>query len=181
MKKVFFIIIMLLLIFLNSYAQSGKNKISFGIKGGYNHTVINGVETNGGKTGFVGSTIYGSLFGEMGIDENKFLGAELLYTWVNDWNFIEIPVHFREMVSRQISIFAGPKLDIAADRIDSTKESRSRLIGISAEAGGQYDVSRHLFAEVRFSVGISKSFNDQFFDINNGRRNNFRFGVGYRF
>jgi len=98
-----FAISMLLLLFLKCYAQPGRNKISFGIKGGYNHTVINGVETNGDKTGFVGSSIYGSLFGEIGIDEDKFLGAELLYTWVNDLNFIEIPVRFSEMLNRQIS------------------------------------------------------------------------------
>jgi hypothetical protein len=181
MKKMLFAIIMLLLFFFSSYAQPGQNKISFGIKGGYNHTVINGRQTNGDKTGFIGSSIYGSLSGEMRIGENKFLGAELLYSWVNDWNFIEIPVHFREMLNRQISIFAGPKLDVAADRFDSTKESKSGLIGLSAEAGGQYDFRRHLFAEVRYSVGISRSFNDPFFDINNARRNNFRLGIGYRF
>ena len=181
MEKKFFATITLLVLFFEPHAQSEKNKIIFGIKGGYNHTVINGYETNGAKTGFIGSTIYGSLFGERGIGENKFLSAELTYSWVNDWNFLEMPVHFRQMLNRQISIFAGPKLDVAADKFDKTKESTSRLLGISAEAGAQYDLSRHLFGEVKYSVGVTRNFNDTFFDINNGRRDNFRFGAGYRF
>lgn len=181
MRKQFFATIMLAAIFFGSYAQSGKNKISFGIKGGYNHTVINGYETNGDKTGYVGSSIYGSLFSEMGISENKFLGAELAFSWINDWHFLEIPIHFREMLNSRISIFAGPKLDLAADKFDKTKESESRLFGISAEVCSQYDFSRHLFAEVKYSIGVTRNFNDAFFDINNGRRNNFRFGAGYRF
>lgn len=117
---------------------------------------MNGYETNGAKTGFIGSTVYGSLFGERGISENKFLSAELTYSWVNDWNFIEISFHFRQMLNRQISIFAWPKLDVAADKIDKTKESTSRLLGISAEAGAQYDFSDHLFAEVKYSVGVRR-------------------------
>ena len=181
MKKKFFATITLLALFLALHAQPGKNTIIFGIKGGFNHTVINGYETNGTKTGFIGSTIYGSLFGESRIAENKFLSAELTFSWVNYWNFLEVPIHFRQMLNRQISIFAGPKLDVAIDKIDKTKECTSRLLGLSAEAGVQYDFSRHLFGEVKYSVGVTGSFNDVFFDINNGRRNNFRFGAGYRF
>ena len=74
-----FAIILLLLFFFSSYAQPAQKKISFGIKGGYNHTVINGLETNGGKTGFIGSSIDGSLFGEMRVGQNKFLGAGFYY------------------------------------------------------------------------------------------------------
>jgi hypothetical protein len=181
MRRTTFATMALLVLFLESHGQAGKNKIIFGIKGGYNHTVINGYEANGGKTGFVGSTIYGSLFGERGIGENKFLGAELTFSWVNDWNFLEMPVRLRQMLNRQISIFAGPKLDLAADKFDKTKESESRLLCISAEAGAQYDFSRHLFGEVKYSVGVTRNFNDTPFDINNGRRNNFRLGAGYRF
>lgn len=172
---------MLLASFNISYSQTKNIGFTFGIKGGYNHTVINGHETNGAKTGFIGSTIYGSLFAEKGIGENKFLNAALTFSWVNDWNFIEIPFHYRQMLNRQISIFAGPKLDLAADKFDKAKESTSKFLGISAEIGCQFNFSRHLFAETEYSIGISRSFYDQFFDINNGRRNNFRIGAGYYF
>lgn len=181
MKKLFFAIITLLLLFFESHAQSETNKIMFGIKGGYNHTVINGYQTTGEKTGFIGSSVYGSLFGESKLGENNFLGVELMFSWVNDWHFVEMPFHFRQMLNKKISIFAGPKLDIAADRFDKTKVSKSKLFGVSAEAGVQYDLIRHLFAEAKYSAGITRSFSETEFDINNGRRNNFRIGAGYRF
>lgn len=179
--KEFFVIITLLVLFLESHAQSERNKIVFGIKGGYNHTVITGREKTGSKTGFIGSTIYGSLFGEKGIGDNKFLSAGLTYSWVNDWNFVEMAIHLRQLISSRLSVFAGPKLDVAADRFDKEKESDSRLLGISAEAGAQYDLNPRIISEVAYSIGITRNFNDAGFDINNGRRNNFRFGVGYRF
>ena len=172
---------MLLASFFKLQAQVEKNKFRFGIKGGYNHTVINGLETNGAKTGFVGSTIYGSLFVEKEIAGNEFFNTGFIFSWVNDWHFIEIPFHLRQMLNKQISIFGGLKLDLAADKFDKSKESTSKFLGISAEVGGQYNFSNHLFAESEYSIGISKSFNDSFFDINNGRRNNFRIGVGYIF
>jgi hypothetical protein len=181
MKKRFFVIIILLASFFKLQAQTENNNFTFGIKGGYNHTVISGVQKNGAKTGFVGSTIYGTLFVEKGIAENKFLNTGLTFSWVNDWHFIEVPFHFRQMLNKRISIFAGPKLDFAADKFDKTKESTSKFLGISAEIGGQYNFSRRLFAEVEYSRGISRSFNDLFFDINNGRQDNFRIGAGYCF
>ena len=181
MEKLFFVTIMLLALCFKLQAQVENNKFTFGIKGGYNHTIINGLETSGAKTGFVGSTMYGTLFVEKGIALNKFLNTGITFSWVNDWNFIEVPFHFRQMLNRQISIFTGPKLDLAADNFDKRKESTSRFLGVSAEIGGQYNFASHLFAESAYSIGISKSFNDLFFDINNGRRDNFRIGAGYRF
>jgi hypothetical protein len=180
MKKTLIIIIMLVGLLFKLQAQE-IHKLAFGIKGGYNHTIINGYETEGAKTGFIGTTIYGSFFIEKGIAENEFLNTGFQFSWVDEWHFIEIPFHFRQKLNKQISIFAGPKLDLAADNFDKEKESTSRFLGISAEVGGQYNFNNHLFAEAEYSIGISRSFNDSFFDINNGKRDNFRIGGGYRF
>ncbi len=122
MKKPFFVIIMLLASFFKLQAQVENNKFTFGIKGGYNHTVINGLETNGAKTGFVGSTIYGSLFVEKEIAGNEFLNTGVTFSWVNDWHFIKIPFHLRQMLNKQISVFGGLKLDLAADNLTRVKK-----------------------------------------------------------
>ena len=162
------------------YAQKEK-KSWLGIKGGFNHTVINGVETNGNKTGFVGSTIYGGLFTENHIGSTTLLMNELLFSWVNDWHFIEATVHLKQMLNDQAAVFLGPKLDFAADRFSNQKQSKSGFVGISIETGAQYYFSKHFFAEGRYSIGLSRQFRDVFFDINDGRRNNLRFGLGFRF
>lgn len=165
----------------NAILAQKEKKSWFGIKGGFNHTVINGVETNGTKTGFVGSTIYGGLFTENNIGPTTLLLNELVFSWVNDWHFIEATIHLKQMLHERMAVFLGPKLDIAADRFASQKRSKSGFAGISIETGAQYYFSKQLFAEGRYSIGLSKQFRDIFFDINEGRRNNLRFGVGFRF
>ena len=162
-------------------AAQKEKKTTFGIKAGYNHTVINGYETNGDKTGFIGSTIYGGFFAEKHLGPTTFLKSELLFAWVNDWHFIEIPVHIRQMLNSKVSLFIGPKLDFTANKLDKTKNDKSGFIGLSFEAGAQYNFTKRIFAEGRYSLGLSSQFKDESFDINEGKRNNLRFGVGFRF
>lgn len=181
MKKIFFLVLTsILCLFVQLSAQTAK-KTRFGVKGGLNHTVINGYETNGDKTGFTGSTVYGAFFAETHIGSTTFLVNELLFSWVNDWHFIEIPVHIKQMLNPKLSVFLGPKLDFASDKFDNSKESKSDFCGISIETGAQYNFTKRIFLEGRYSIGVSKQFRDESFDINEGKRNNLRFGVGFRF
>lgn len=180
MRKIILLAIAVTLCCNAIYSQKEK-KSWFGVKGGFNHTVINGVETNGSKTGFVGSTLYGGLFTENHIGATTLLMNELLFSWVNDWHFIEATVHLKQMLNERTSVFLGSKLDFAADHFDSRKQSKSGFAGVSLETGAQFSFTKRLFAEGRYSIGLSRQFRDPFFDINDGRRNNLRFGVGFRF
>jgi hypothetical protein len=180
MKKIFFLALTSACIFLQLSAQTEK-KIQFGIKGGYNHTVINGNETNAVKTGFIGSSVYGAFFAETHIGSSTFLVNEWLFSWTNDWHFVEIPFHVRQMLNSKLSVFLGPKLDLAADKFDNTKNSKSGFCGVSIETGAQFNFTKRIFVEGRYSIGLSKQFNDESFDINDGKRNNLRFGAGFRF
>lgn len=78
MRKTFILVIAGLL-FCNALSAQKERKSWFGIKGGFNHTVINGVETDGDKTGFVGSTLYGGLFTEHPIGATTLLMNELIF------------------------------------------------------------------------------------------------------
>lgn len=180
MKKLFFLVLTSLCLFVRLSAQKEK-RTRFGIKGGFNHTVINGYETNGSKTGFIGGSIYGALFTETHIGANSFLANELLFSWTNDWHFIEVPIYIKQMLNSRWAVFLGPKLDLAADKFDKRKESKSGFCGVSVETGVQFNFMKQLFAEGRYSIGLSKQFRDESFDINDGKRNNFRIGAGFRF
>ncbi len=177
-----------ILLFLTTYlglasdlsAQKDK-KNWYGIKGGINHTDINGFETNGTRTGFTGTSIYGALFNETHIGHTTFLVTELLFSWTNDWHFIEVPFQIKKMLNDKLGIFAGPKLDFAADKFDKQKANKSGLCGVSAETGVQFNFTSRIFVEGRYSIGLSKQFRDEAFDINDGKRNNIRFGAGFRF
>ena len=180
MKKIFFLILISACLFVQLSAQTAK-KTRFGIKGGLNHTVINGYETNGNKTGFVGTTIYGALFSESHLGPTTFLVNELLFSWVNDWHFIEVPFFIKQMLSSRLSAFLGPKLDLAADKFDNSDETKSKFLGVSIETGVQFNFTKRVFIEGRYSFGLSKQFKDESFDINEGNRNTLRFGAGFRF
>lgn len=180
MKKIFFLVLTSLCLCTQLSAQKEK-KSRFGIKGGWNHTVIRGYETNGDKTGFIGGTIYGALFSEIHIGATTLLGNELLFSWTNNWHFIEVPFHIKQMLNARWAVFLGPKLDFDADKFDKNKESKSGFCGVSIETGVQFNFAKWVFAESRYSISLSKQFRDESFDINDGRRNNFRIGTGIRF
>ncbi len=180
MKNILLLCFISLCMATELFAQK-ENKLNFGIKGGMNRIHIKGYESNGQKTGFIGTTIYGALFTKFNIGSTTFLETEILFTWVNDWHFIEVPFHIKQMLNKKVGIFLGPKLDFAADRLDSTKQSKSDILGLSMEVGTQYNFSKRIFAEGRYSIGLSQQFRDESFDINNGKRNNLRFGFGFRF
>lgn len=180
MKNIFVPVLVSLCIVSQLSAQT-QRKTRFGIKGGLNHTVINGVETDGDKTGFTGTSVYGALFTETHIGPTTFLVNELLFAWVNDWHFIEAPIHIKQMLNSKLSVFLGPKLDFAADKFDGRKANKSGFCGVSIETGAQFNFTKRIFAEGRYSIGLSKQFKDESFDINDGKRNNLRFGVGIWF
>lgn len=180
MRKTIFLALTGLLFCSTLFAQKEK-KSWFGIKGGFNHTVINGVETDGDKIGFVGSTLYGGLFTENPIGATTSMMNELIFSWVNNWHFIEATIHIKQMLNNRTAVFLGPKLDFAADKFDRQKQSTSGFVGVSLEPGVQYFITKKIVAEGRYSIGITRQFKDQSWDINDGRRNNLRFGIGYRF
>ena len=81
-------------------------------------------------------------------------------------------------------MFLGPKLDILVDNLASDLDNsynKFKTLGISADMGVQFEIYRRFFAETRYSYGFTEQVNDYFLDINNGKRNTFRVGIGYRF
>src|ERR1700741_1207305 len=98
--------------FLSLLQAQTERKTGFGIKGGLNHSRVNGFETNGKRTGYIGTELYVSLFASARIGATTFFDTELLFSYTNDYHFIEIPVHIKQMLAKRISLFLGPKLDI---------------------------------------------------------------------
>lgn len=162
-------------------AQTNKS-LSYGLKAGMNNSHISGYEANGEKTGYIGTEIYGSFFLEMSIGKTTLFGTELLYSFTDDDQFIEIPLHVKQILSKKFTVFIGPKLDFFPEKLVVKNENMEfRTLGISADAGIQFNLLKRLFAEARYSVGLTKQINDVPFDILDGKRNTFRLGIGFRF
>ena len=151
----------------------------FGFKGGLNRSVINGHEPNGTSTGFIGLELYASLFADSRLGERWRIENEILFSFTDDYYFIEIPLHIKYQVFNKTFIFAGPKLDIIVNPDDEMYNFNN--FGVSVEIGAQYEFAKRFFAEIRYSQGLFKQINDYALDIYDGKRNTLRLGLGIRF
>jgi hypothetical protein len=175
----------LLILFFSSSAQADKKIITtrFGFKGGLNHSVVNGKDSIGAETGYIGTELYGGFFSDSKLGPKWNLENELLFSWTDDYHFVEIPIHLKYKFTKKWAAFAGPKMDIIVDDDNDPFESsyQFRNFGVSADLGIQFNISNRFFAEGRFSKSFTKQITDHFLDINDGKRNTFRIGGGLRF
>ncbi|MEJ7821739.1 MAG: hypothetical protein WKF85_05415 [Chitinophagaceae bacterium] len=191
------LLLVLLFLFVSGYGQNelrtikgsvhpekGKMNITiFGFKGGYNKSIIRGLDTKRERIGYIGNELYGAFFADTKLNEKLNFENELLFSWTNDYHFIEVPLHLKYLFTPKWSAFAGLKLDIIADNDNDPIERyyRFRNVGGSVELGAQFNIIKRLFVETRYSRGLVNQITDLSFDINNAKRNTFRFGAGIRF
>lgn len=166
----------------SAFGQSEKATL-FGIKGGWNRSVINGQELDGSKTGFIGNEVYGGFFSDTKINNRWHFENELLFSWTDDYHFIEVPLHIKYFVHEKWNIFFGPKMDIIVDNDNNDFESGYNFqnVGVSADMGVQYLFLKRLVAEIRYSYGLVEQVDDLALEIYGGKRNTLRVGVGYQF
>jgi hypothetical protein len=172
--------IILTLIFVGLLAQAQSKRLtSFGFKGGVNRSVINGKEPNGTATGFIGVEMYAALFAETELKNNWRFENELLYSFTDDYHFLEIPIHIEYKVIKNTFIFAGPKVDLVVSNDDEIYDFNT--LGVSIDLGAQYEFTKRILVEFRYSKGLFPQVNDYALDIYDGRRNTLRLGLGFKF
>lgn len=153
---------------------------NFGLKAGYNRSDVTGEQTNGEPTGYLGSEAYIGLFSESKLSENWFLGNEITFSFTDTYHYLEMPVFVKVRLFERWKVFAGPRLDFIITNYDSSAYEFNTF-GYSVEAGVEFKINRKSFIELRYAIGLKEQINDFFFDINNGSRNTFRIGIGFRF
>jgi len=173
--------LLLLVTTFSSLATFGqhKNLTSFGFKGGINRSVINGHELNGTKTGYDGVELYGAFFADTELNTRWRFENEILYSFTDEYHFIEIPLHVKYSIIKKGYVFLGPKLDMIVNNDDEIYDFNN--FGLSIDLGFQYDITSRIISEIRYSKGLTKQINDFALDIYDGRRNTIRLGLGFRF
>lgn len=161
------------------YSQTDY-KTNFGFKLGLNNSVINGFEPDGTKTGYAGTELYTSFFADTKIWKNTSLENEVLYSFTDDYHFIEIPIHLKNKLYKGIYLFYGGKLDFLAVNSDIEGEI-IKPTGVSLELGAQYFFTTKFFTELRYSNGLTEQFELFMVDIQNAKRNTLRLGIGVKF
>lgn len=156
-----------------------KHLTTFGIKGGINRSVVNGHELNGAKTGYIGLELYGAFFAETELNAKWKFENEVLFSYTDDYHFVELPLHVKYSLQKRLFLLAGPKLDMIINNDDEIYDFNN--FGVSIELGIQYEITQRVITEFRYSNGLIKQINDYALDIYDGRRNTLRLGLGFRF
>lgn len=172
--------LLLLLCFSMSMAIAQREHATyFGFKGGLNRSVINGHEPNGTSTGYIGVEMYASFFADSRLNDRWRLENEILFSFTDEYFFIEIPLHIKYQVLKKTYILAGPKLDMIVNPDDEMYDFNN--FGVSIDVGAQYEITKRFFTEFRYSQGLMSQVNDRGLDIYDGKRNTLRLGIGMRF
>ena len=145
----------------------------------HNKSVINVKELDGTATGFIGLELYVSFFIDNELNEKWRFENEILFSFTDDYHFIEIPLRLKYQIYKKIILTAGPKLDFVLNNDDENYDFNN--FGVSVEVGIQYELTKRIISEFRYSLGLLPQINDFALDIYDGRRNTIRLGLGYRF
>lgn len=173
---------MIFFAFLTTFGQNEKPTI-FGVKVGFNNSIVRGHELDGDKTGYDGYEFYAGFFADSKLNKSLNLEYELIYSYTDLYYFIEIPLHLKFNIVKKWNIFAGTKIDLIINDDNSIFESqyKFRNFGVSGEIGMQYLFTPRFLIEIRYSNSFVKQINDFGLEILNAKRNTFRIGVGFRF
>tara|TARA_R110000868_G_scaffold299242_1_gene559459 strand:- start:3948 stop:4475 length:528 start_codon:yes stop_codon:yes gene_type:complete len=175
MKKLL-LFILLLGFFLNGYSQATK----YGVRGGLNisnldftgTSLADNVHRNGFIIGF---------FGEYGLSKTVYVMPELQFSAEGakqeplQLDYLQLPVFFKFRLSEKLYIGAGPQVGLKINKVDDG----IRNFAYSGVAGLEVKINHMLFADARYTYGISNIFDkDLGIKANNST---IQFGVGYKF
>ncbi|TYA72003.1 porin family protein [Seonamhaeicola marinus] len=156
--------------------------VKWGVRGGYN---ISNLDFEDGSSANIPNkhrnSVYIGFFANIGLSRTISLNPELQFSaeGANDerlhLDFIQAPVLLRFRLSEKIHVAAGPQAGLKVHKY----EDGMKNITYSAVGGVEYKITHVLFAEARYTYGISNVFDE---DTGISARNtNIQLGIGYKF
>ena len=174
MKKILFIV--LLGFSFHGFSQDVK----YGVRGGYN---ISNLDFDGNPTmaNKHRNSIYIGFFGDIRLSKTVSLVPELQFSaegaklevWHLD--YIQAPIFLKFRLSEKVRFGLGPQVGLKVNKVDDGVKN----MAYSAVAGIEYKLSHMLFADLRYTYGITNVFDDNLpFEAKN---TNIQIGIGYKF
>jgi opacity protein-like surface antigen len=173
-----------------AFSLSNAQGMRFGLKAGLNMASLNGdIENVKSKIGFNGGG-----FAEFKVTEKFAVQPELLFSLQGadaeegdgsiNLNYINIPVMAKYYVIEGLSLQAGPQIGFlmtaeasgGGQDVDIKDSTSSIDFGLNFGAG--YDITKNIFADVRYNLGLTTLDKDGEVKTQNGV---FQIGVGYSF
>jgi len=180
MKKLLLTTGIFFLLIFNIQAQELDNKFNhrttFGIKGGINNSHLSNISKS---EGYSGIELYGSLFSETRLSKKWSFQNELLFSYTDDYLYLEFPFLLKYHINDKWAVFTGPKLDFILNNDFEYINQEFKTLGVSGVLGLEYKFSKHFFIEATYNFGFTKQiFSDNLYSTT---RKTFRVGIGYKF
>ena len=154
--------------------------VKYGVRGGYN---ISNLDFDGefDAENKHRNSIYIGFFANIGLSKTISLAPEIQFSaeGANEetlhLDYIQAPVFLRFRISEKIHVGFGPQVGLKVHKY----EDGIRNFAYSGVAGLEYKINYALFADVRYTYGISNIFDDKIGV--EARNTNIQIGVGYKF
>lgn len=158
--------------------------LRIGVKGGWNYSNVNAIDENGDRSGYLSGVIdefYGAFVLEKQISVKSYIQIAPTVSFTDAVTFIELPIYYKYNFYKNFSVLVGPKINYIPDAQNNNFYYFHNRLGISADLGLDYKLSKHLNIEGTFSKGFTKQFDQQALTYYGAKRDVYRVGVTYFF
>ncbi|RYH73436.1 hypothetical protein EVU94_09590 [Flavobacteriaceae bacterium 144Ye] len=147
MKSILFVF---LIITACCFSQTEENK---------SLTIVNTTFTDSLQKpiGLIGYQFYNGGFITNRLSKNVNLELGLLYTNIDNYKIIEVPILIKHNFNKNFRVFFGSKLNMEINNGFSTLQplnNTSNGMNMSLETGLQYDVNNSIMLEARYSLPV---------------------------
>jgi hypothetical protein len=139
----------LLVIVLFVFSTTSKAQTEFGLKGGLNFTFFKVTEGDFGTNPKTEVGYYGGVFVDFKIDNGFHIQPELLYKFVGDFEFVNVPIYLKYDVYDSIHILVGPSLNYFFDFF-------SNKFKVRADLSLEYDVASRINIHMKYTIGFEE-------------------------
>lgn len=192
MKKLILLIILLSFSF-HGFCQEEEKKedekksksstfqgIKYGVRGGFNISNLDFDESPGIENKHRNS-FYIGFFAEIGFSKTISLMPEIQFSpeganaEVLHLDYIQAPILIKFRLSEKLKFGLGPQVGLKVHKEDDGVKN----FAYSGVAAVEYKLSHMLFADLRYTYGISDVFDDN--QLVSAKNSNIQIGVGYKF
>ncbi len=162
------------------YKSSAFQGVKYGVRGGYNISNLNFDEVPT-TTNKHRNSIYFGFFAEIGLSKGFSIAPEIQFSAEGanaeplHLDYIQAPIFFKFRLSEKLHFGVGPQVGLKVHKY----EDGVKNFAYSGIGGIEYKLSHVLFADLRYTYGISNIFDDA---LNvKAKNSNIQIGVGYKF
>ncbi|KJD32698.1 hypothetical protein PW52_15160 [Tamlana sedimentorum] len=154
--------------------------VKYGVRGGYNISNLDFKEHPSVSNKHRNSIYFGA-FAEIALSNKVAVSPELQFSaeGANEetlhLDYIQMPILLNFRITEKISAGLGPQVSLKVHKY----EDGVKNFAYSGVGGVTYKINYALFADVRYTYGISNIFDDKL--SMEARNTNIQIGVGYKF